>query len=126
MEQWLINLIYGIFVVGSFIVGIKVYFNSHFVKEKIKEKKSSGKPPAKQGLFDRARMALNDPDSLIAELDRHIKDQESRGVLPEQMSMLLQERDMLIKYAKNPYIQMVGEPIIGIAEKTLKGFGIKI
>lgn len=121
------NYIWAAVIIGSILAGLKIIFNSSLMKAITKEKAARKTNIIKpKSIIDKIRNTIQDPDSALAELDKHIADQKARGVTEDQMQMMIQEREMILKYAKNEWVQLAAEPLLNKAKEVAAGFGLKL
>lgn len=121
------GIIYAVIIIAGVGITLKVVLNSaymkSFAKVKVEKQKTLSKP---RSIFDKWRNTLEDPDNALNEIERHMADQRGRGVTDEQMTLLNSEKDLINKYAKNEYVQIVGPAVLDKVQQIAKGFGLKL
>lgn len=121
------NYIWAVIIIAGITISGRVIFNSSYFRTKARARVEQQKAVAKpKGLFDKIRGVLQDPDSALAEINKHIEDQRKQGVTDEQMQMLISEKSYIEKYAKNEFVQAVAEPVLAKVQEITRGFGLKL
>jgi len=120
------NYIYLGIAIPSILGGLKIVFNSPYLKEKAKAKTVETKSRIRgDGALAKLQDYIQNGEKHIATIEREQEELRKQGVSDEQMGHLNFEKNTL-KTLQHPVVQILSDPAIQIAKKFAKNWGVDL
>lgn len=120
------NYIYITIAIVSILVGLKIVFNSPYLKEKAKAKTVETRSKIKgEGAMEKLQDYIQNGPKHIAKIEEEQAELRKQGVTEDQMGHLNFEKQAL-QTLQHPVIQIISDPAIQIVKKIAGNWGVKL